>query len=251
MKAMVLAAGLGTRLRPWTLEHPKALVPVEGIPMLYRVIDNLRSQGFDSVVVNVHHFSDQMIDYINSTEFGIRVYISDETDYLLDTGGGILKASSFFGDESALIHNVDILSSASLNMLYESHIENGDDITMLVSNRESSRKLIFNSDMILEGWHNVKTDQYRIIGDHLSNDAFEVAFSGIYVMSPKSVLALREYMKMIGKESFPIMDFFLSGFGGLKIRGVLDDDLHVLDIGQPSSLESASKFIKTYLDAPC
>lgn len=246
MKALVLAAGLGTRLRPWTLEHPKALVEVDGAPMLYRVITNLRNQGFESVVVNVHHFSDQMKNYISSTDFGIEIYISDESDNLLDTGGGILKASEYFSDESVLIHNVDILSSAALDELFDSHVKNSDDVTMLVSDRDSSRKLIFNKDLILEGWHNLKSDQYRMVGGLLSEDSREMAFSGIYVMSPKSIEMLNEFKKMIGKDVFPIMDFFLSGYGNLKIRGVEDTNLHVLDIGSPSTLENASQFIKKY-----
>lgn len=124
MKAMILAAGLGTRLRPWTLQHPKALVPVGGIPMLHRVITSLTAQGFDDITVNIHHFGQQIIDFLNSKEYGTRINISDERGHLLDTGGGIVHASKFLcaDAEPFLVHNVDILSDADLCGLMKAHI---------------------------------------------------------------------------------------------------------------------------------
>ncbi|MDE6382409.1 MAG: NTP transferase domain-containing protein, partial [Muribaculaceae bacterium] len=121
MKAFILAAGLGTRLRPWTLEHPKALVPVGGVPMLERVILRMRDQGFDDITVNVHHFADQIVDFLNARDFGVAVHISDERERLLDTGGAILHASRFLAADPApfLVHNVDILSDAPHASLME------------------------------------------------------------------------------------------------------------------------------------
>lgn len=121
MKAMILCAGLGTRLRPWTLSHPKALVPVGGVPMLERVIDKLRSQGFDYIVVNVHHFPEQIVDFLRQRDLGVKIAVSDESDRLLDTGGAIMKAEELlrFSDGPVLVHNVDILSDADLRGLMQ------------------------------------------------------------------------------------------------------------------------------------
>ena len=125
MKAMILCAGLGTRLRPWTLSHPKALVPVGGVPMLERVIDKLRSQGFDYIVVNVHHFPEQIVDFLRQRDLGVKIAVSDESDRLLDTGGAIMKAEELlrFSDGPVLVHNVDILSDADLRGLMQRHID--------------------------------------------------------------------------------------------------------------------------------
>ncbi len=121
MKAMILAAGLGTRLRPWTLEHPKALVPVGGVPMLERVIVRLKDEGFDEIVVNIHHFGDQIIDFVRSKDFGVKIFISDERGELLDTGGGLVYARELLGEDPVLVHNVDILSNADLKSFMRKH----------------------------------------------------------------------------------------------------------------------------------
>ena len=143
---MILAAGLGTRLKPWTLEHPKALVPVDGIPMLERVILKLKSQGFDEIVVNVHHFAGQITDFLDSKDFGIKISISDERGGLLDTGGGLVHARHLLEGEPFLVHNVDILSNADLSALMHFHESEGNDVTLLTSDRKSSRKLLFDED---------------------------------------------------------------------------------------------------------
>ena len=183
---MILAAGLGTRLRPWTLAHPKALVPVGGVPMLERVIISLRNQGYDEMVVNIHHFGEQIVEFVESKreELGVDIKISDERGCLLDTGGGIVAASDLlFGKDSSpvLIHNVDILSNADLNNLMKHHKEKGNDITLLTSDRESSRKLIFSPDGRLRGWHNLSTDEYRPADFHSVPGDSEMGFSGIYI----------------------------------------------------------------------
>ncbi len=243
MKAMILAAGLGTRLRPWTLSHPKALVPVEGVPMLRRVIESLSAQGFNSLVVNTHHFSDQIIDYLNENSFfSAEISVSDESEELLDTGGGILNAKKLIDNEPVLVHNVDILSTADLKELYNFHVSNGNDISLLVSDRESSRKLIFDENSQLCGWHNLKENIFRNI--RKVDNGKEYAFSGIYILSPKALDALDEYSQRIGKKAFPIMDFFLSRQPDLKIVGYVDNTLKVLDIGKPASLASATEFLK-------
>ena len=238
MKAIILAAGLGTRLKPWTLSHPKALVPVKGVPMLERVILRLKNEGFRDIVINVHHFAGQIIDFISSKDFGVNLTISDESGMLLDTGGGILNAKKFLAKDERpfLVHNVDILSSANLADLYNSH-EKGNLATLLVSPRESSRKLIFDENNFLSAWENLA--EKRIIPNNysLATSDKSLAFSGIYVMST-DVFPL---MKIEGfKEKFPIMDFFLKNISLRKIKGKPDMNLSLIDIGKPETLSRAN-----------
>ena len=244
MKAMILAAGLGTRLKPWTLEHPKALVPVEGVPMLERVIKKLKGEGFDDITVNVHHFSDQIIDFLNEKDFGIKVSISDESEELLDTGGGILHASKYFGNEPVLVHNVDILSNTDLRSLMETHVSESNDITLLTSNRDSSRKLIFDKDGKLCGWHNLNSGEYKPAAYIPKAGDIEEAFSGIYVIGPRAVESMRCYSNERGSEAFPIMDFFLSFPPELKIGRVKVTDPVILDIGKPEALAKAPMLLQ-------
>ena len=164
MKTMILCAGLGTRLKPWTEKHPKALVPVGGVPMLKRVSDRLIEQGFDEITVNIHHFGDQIEEYIKGDSvLSGKVNISDESVMLLDTGGGILNAESLLGadDRPFLVHNVDILSNADLRSLMEQHKSSNRHVTLLVSERKSDRKLVFDAEMKLKGWIHQKTGATR------------------------------------------------------------------------------------------
>lgn len=237
---MILAAGFGTRLKPWTLSHPKALVPVDGVPMLERVVLRLKEQGFDDIIVNIHHFGNQIIEFLENKEFGVKISISDERDALLDTGGAIVKAIPFAGDEPLLVHNVDILSDADLRGLMKEHIESQEGATLLVSDRNSSRKLIFGDDMSLRGWHNTLEHKYLPAGFESSLIDREYAFSGIYVTSPE----LREEMKRLkGSGPFPIMDYFLSEERTVPIKGRLQPDLKLIDIGKPDTLKKASEMI--------
>lgn len=237
MEAFVLAAGLGTRLRPWTLSHPKALVPVGGIPMLERVILNLRGEGFSGVTVNIHHFGEQIVDFLDNHDFGVKINVSDERDELLDTGGGLVRASRFFGESAVLVHNADILSNAHLGQLMERHRESGADVTLLVSRRESSRKLIFDQAMNLRGWHNIKENRFRPERVQLKPDDREYAFSGIYVVGYKA----REEMRLIfGDTPFPVMDYLLSEKRSSTVVGVVDPSLHLIDIGKPETLRQAN-----------
>ena len=135
---MIFAAGIGSRLKPLTDNMPKALIPVNGKPMLEHVILKLKAFGFDQIVINIHHLGEQIIDFLKANNnFGIQIFISDEKDYLLDTGGGLKKAQQFLqGDEPFLIHNADIISDIDLKKLYDSHLENNPLATLLVSQRE-------------------------------------------------------------------------------------------------------------------
>ena len=161
MKAMIFAAGLGTRLKPLTDHMPKALVPVAGKPMLEHVIEKLKATGFDEIVINVHHFAQQIIDFLKANNnFGIKIWISDETEELLDTGGGIKKTAHFF-DEPFLVHNADILSNVDLKALYDYHLTSGNDATLLVSSRKTVRYLLFDDANRLCGWINKETLQTK------------------------------------------------------------------------------------------
>lgn len=250
MKAFILAAGLGTRLKPWTLFHPKALVPVGGVPMLERVILNLKEQGFDYIVVNVHHFASQIIDFLNSRSFGVDIYISDESSRLLDTGGAILHARNLLMADSRpfLIHNVDILSDANLGMLMRYHEISsnlGTLSTLLVSRRDSSRKLIFNQQMELRAWHNLTTGEFKPASFRGRSGSNEFAFSGIHVMSPEMI----KLMENKGFEgSFPIMDFFLDIANDSEnkgaIKGMLSSGINILDIGKPETLEKGNSIFE-------
>lgn len=240
MKAMILCAGLGTRLKPWTLEHPKALVPVAGVPMLKRVSDRLCSMGFDDQTVNVHHFASQIVDYLSENNLKVNhVNISDESECLLDTGGGILHAENFLSSDSEpfLVHNVDILSDADLRSLYDEHKKSQRDVTLLVSDRISDRKLVFDREMKLKGWKNAVTGEVRPGNLEMLDDDVMLSFSGIYIMSPSVFRKMTDH-GFEGK--FPIMDFFLADLDDVNIGGVCQNGLSIIDIGKPETLKSAS-----------
>lgn len=242
MKAFVLAAGLGTRLKPWTLKHPKALAPVGGIPMLERVIVSLREQGFDRILVNVHHFADQIVDFLSGRDFGIDVAVSDESELLLDTGGALLHAAGWLcaDEQPFLIHNVDILSNADLAGLMKAHAESDADATLLVSDRDSSRRLYFDRGMNLVGWRNFKSEELRPAGFRVEPGLRMYAFSGIHAVSPRMLARMRAE-GYNGK--FPIMDYYLAKAGASSpIRGMAAEGLRLIDIGKPASLARAESW---------
>lgn len=240
MKAMIFAAGLGTRLKPLTDHMPKALVPVAGHPMLEHVILKLKAAGVTEAVINVHHFAGQILDFLKANQdFGIKIRISDETGQLLDTGGGIKKAAPFF-DEPFLVHNTDILSNVDLKAMYEYHCTGSNDATLLVSPRKTVRYLLFDTDKRLCGWVNKDTLQTKPEGFVYRPDIQEeYAFGGIHVISP----SLFNYMNdWEGK--FSIMDFYLQTCRTAQLGGYLKEDLQLIDIGKPDTLEKAEEFIK-------
>ena len=239
---MILAAGLGTRLKPLTDHKPKALVEIEGEPVLEILIKNLRKQGFDNIIINVHHFADSVIKFINSKDFGVKIVISDESDELLDTGGGLVKALPLLfekDDEPVLVHNVDILGNAQLKQLIDSHKKNNAFSTLLISERESGRKLIFSQDFELKGWHNLATGEYRPEKPSISNIK-EYAFNGIYVMNKE---AISEMNTLCGKGKFSVMEYFLHPLRKGKTIGVVQKDLELIDIGKPATLAQAPELL--------
>ena len=240
MQAMVFAAGLGTRLKPLTDTMPKALVPVGGVPLLQRVLQKLNDEGATRVVVNVHHMASQIVNFLDVHQhFGMDIKISDETDALLDTGGGLRKAAALFDpDKPILIHNVDILSNICLRDFYDASKDY--DATLLVSSRETSRYLLFDQEMRLVGWTNVKTGEVRSPYPDLDvSQCCRYAFSGIHVFSP------RLFEQMEGwPQKFSIIDFYLNICAQAKVQGYVKDDLKLMDVGKIDTLDQADSFLK-------
>ena len=204
MKALIFAAGLGTRLRPLTDNRPKALVPICGRPLLQILIEKLRDEGFSELVVNVHHFAQMIKDYLHENDnFGIDIRISDETDMLLETGGGVKKAAPLF-------------------------------------THDDSRYLLFNHDNMLVGWTNTTTGEVKSPYPDLNpTECKRYAFSGIHVFSP-SLLPLMEPWK--GK--FSIIDFYLSVCDRVPIYAEYSSTLQLLDVGKLDSIALAERFIE-------
>ena len=230
---MIFAAGLGTRLKPLTDTMPKALVRVGGQPLLWHVVMKLKAAGYERIVINVHHFAQQIVDYIDANHsFGLDIRISDESSQLLETGGGIKKALPFFDPaEPILIHNVDILSNLDLNALPT------DAPLLVVSQRTTKRYLMFDEDMRLRGWTNIETGEVK--GEKADK---LLAFSGIHVFHPSLAPLLDEW-----PERFPIMDFYLKACADHLIRGYEASDLRLLDVGKLDTLDKAEEFVNTQI----
>lgn len=241
MKAMIFAAGFGTRLKPITDIIPKALVPIHGKPLLEHVMEKLISADVTEVIVNVHHLSDKIIDFIREKEnFGIHIEISDERENILDTGGGIKKASHFFSDgKPFLVHNVDILSNVDLTEIYNQHLQEPDRLSTLVVNfRDTKRYLLFDQAKQLHGWVNIQTNQTKPY-EGLDITPFQkFAYAGIQVVSPK-IFQLMESEP----EKFPIIDFYLNHCSDEKIIGFVPENLQILDVGKIDALEKAEEFV--------
>ena len=236
---MIFAAGLGTRLKPLTDTMPKALVRVGDKPLIEHVISKLKSSGVERVVVNVHHFALQVIDYLQENDnFGVDVRISDESAKLLDTGGGLKKAAPLFKpDAPVLIHNVDILSNVDLGWLYEN--SKGSDAVLLVSERKTKRYLLFNDDMRLVGWTNVETGEVKSPYKSLDVNACKMyAFSGIHVFSPRLFPLMDSF-----PDKFGIIDFYLKVCGEAVIKACVKPDLRLLDVGKLDTLAEAERFL--------
>ena len=243
MNVFILAAGLGTRLKPLTDTMPKALVPVDGRPLLQILIEKLKRESRElSVVVNVHHFGTQVIDFLDSNDrFGIRLQVSDERDKLLDTGGGIRKAAEMFGDDSpVLIHNVDILSDLNLSGFYSRHLaDTQSEATLIVGERETSRYLLFDNNNRLVGWTNVTTGEVKTPFRDLDvTRCRKYAFSGIHVMSKSLLDAMRTW-----GDKFSVIDFYLDMCDKSIIKGEVHYDMKFLDVGKLNSLTLAEKMV--------
>ena len=244
MKAMVFAAGLGTRLRPLTDHQPKALVNVGGVPMLERVILRLKGAGFDDITVNVHHFGEQIIDFLQTKRYaGVTIHISDERDLLLDTGGGILKAKPFLeGNEPFLVHNADIMTDIDLGALYRHHLTHRAEATLVVSQRNTSRYLLFDAQQRLQGWTNKQTGEVLPADLDLAAGHYTpLAFSGIHVISPTLYRWMGE-APCSGK--FSIIPFYVAICREARIQGYQPEQMHFFDVGKIETLRQAEEWLE-------
>lgn len=272
MKAMIFAAGLGTRLKPITDNMPKALVEVCGKTLLQRQIEELQAAGFNEIVVNIHHFAQMIRDYLAANDnFGADIYLSDESDELRDTGGGVRHASALLDDgEPFLVHNVDILSDIDLDDLYDHHLSQAisDDTplaTIVVSPRKTARYFLFDREYNLVGWMNENTGEVKTPYRELAKTAvncmkrgegggnkccFDVdkflsvtnlskyAFAGMHVMSPYILSLMQGW-----PERFSIVDFYLQNCDKFNIRAYVKDNLKLVDVGKLSTLHEAELFV--------
>ena len=246
-QAMILAAGLGTRLKPLTDTMPKALVPVGGTPLLDLNIRKLQAQGYDRFVVNIHHFAQQIVDYVKEQDYAPLVRFSDESTQLLETGGGLKKAQDLFVEETPiLIHNVDILDNVNYDWFARQH-QPDEDAVLLVSQRQTKRYLLFDNAMHLMGWKNIETGEVKSPFEYVRRTGLSqhgeplnmFAFSGIHSFSPRLFPLMDRF-----PDRFSIIDFYLSVCHRAHIVGLVKPDLHVLDVGKLDSLEQAENYVK-------
>lgn len=242
MKALVFAAGLGTRLKPLTDTMPKALVPVGGIPMLGRVIVKLRNAGVNFVVVNVHHFPELIISYLKAhNNFGITVKISDESAQLLDTGGGMLAARKWLEDSDFIVHNADILTDFSIKEMVECHKRNDSDVTLLCQKRETNRHFLFDNTGKLCGWQRTDTGE-SIPATLPCKDLIPYAFGGVSIVSPSIFSHLEVYSRH--GNSFSTTPFYASNSALMNFRAYFPSKAYDwVDIGRPDSLVIANKLV--------
>lgn len=245
MKAMIFAAGLGTRLKPLTDTMPKALLPLAGKTLLQWQIERLKAAGITQIVVNIHHLGQQIIDYLQQNDgFGCQVLISDEREALLETGGGLLKASALLGEnEPVLVCNVDILSNVDLGRLIASH-QPEDLATVVVSNRETQRYLLFSGEGALRGWMNKKTGEYRP-AHAATEDLVPMAFSGMQIVSPAFFHELRQTQAEKG-DKFSLIDAYLSIITRQAgtVRAFVPQYYKMMDVGKIDQLDEAEQFAR-------
>ena len=264
MKAMIFAAGLGTRLKPLTDTLPKALVPVCDKPLIEHVAQKILAAGIDEAVVNIHYFADKIEQWVNDRPWIVKeknekcggkmlVEISDERELLLETGGAVLHARRYLeGCGRFLIHNVDILSNCDIKW-FEQQVNDDALASLLVSERKTTRYLLFAPDtMRLVGWMNTDTGDYSVVSpDIVPQECRALAFSGIHILSDQVLALMQEYVEEKGLPvddvkgtRFPIMSFYMWAAAKKPIYGVVADDLQFIDVGKLDALKPAEEFIK-------
>ncbi len=232
MNAMIFAAGLGTRLSPLTNNCPKAMVELDGKPLLEHTINKLKQNGVERIVVNVHHFADKIIYFLENNDFGIDIVISDEKDLLLDTGGGLKKAENLFiPNEPILIHNVDILSDFDISYLINSHIDTNALATLLVRS-EIGNRFFLSYENMLTGWRNTSTLEKKIVNDRFYISK-SVGFTGIHIVSYNLLSKITE------KGVFSIIDVYLRLAKDNLIQTYTDDTSFWMDLGTVEQLDKA------------
>lgn len=233
---MIFAAGLGTRLRPLTDTCPKCLIDICGSPAIEYAAGNLLNAGVDAIVVNVHHHAQMVKDYIASADFPVPVFVSDESEMLLDTGGGLVKAAPMLADaDNILIHNADVITDVNMAKMLAQHIERRADVTLLTRESVSSRALMWDSEDRLGGWMNVSTGEKRPV-DILESELTPKGFCGLHIISNRTLERLVEYAH---EPKFSITPFYADNCRELKILSYPLNDRMWHDIGRPEQLEAA------------
>jgi len=237
MKAMIFAAGLGTRLGDITRQIPKALVEINGKTALQIAVEKLTTEGFNDIIVNVHHHPDAMLSEIDRLrKEGFVITVSDETDELLDTGGGLFKARGFFDEEPFLVYNVDIFTDLNLDKLYRHHLASSAIATLAVRHRQGNRMLIIDKNGRVRGWHNNSTKE-EILTLESRKGLEEIAFTGIHVVSPKIFSLMEDGI-------YSMTSLYLMIAGKQFINSFLYDEGYWFDCGTPSNLEKIRKHLK-------
>ena len=245
--AMILAAGLGTRLGALTQDKPKAMVTLNGKPLLQHCIENLIANGFHHIVINVHHFGEQIMDFVESHHFDAEIEISDERDLLMDTGGGIIKATPLFKDSKAvLVHNVDIISNVNFYELSQQFLESRDDAWLLTQDRETNRKLLFDTENQLVGWMNKAEEQFKWVNEKKSGVSTgsttlnynEMAFSGLHFFR-NDLFAEFEVKRS------SVIDLYLNLAKTNRIISKPIQPDYWFDLGKPEQIEAAENYLNT------
>ncbi|NOU46045.1 MAG: nucleotidyltransferase family protein [Bacteroidales bacterium] len=238
--AMILAAGLGSRLKELTVTTPKALIEINGVPLLKIIINKLKNNGFNHIVINVHHHAEQIKAYLkDNSYFETNIEISDEKEQLLDTGGAILKALPLFADSDAvLVHNVDIVSDVDLTKFYQSFLQSKMDARLMCRNRESNRKFLISSSNRLIGWKNFQTGEIKMT-DSTDEDYEAFSFSGIHIFRP-------QLFSGIALKKCSIIDIYLQLARSKRIDCKIIDDGYWFDLGKKEDFEKISLLLKQH-----
>ena len=237
MKAMIFAAGLGTRLKPLTDTMPKALVPLAGKPLLQWQVERLRDAGITDIIVNVHHFPDQIIDAIRVNKaWGCNISVSDERNCLLDTGGGLKKALTPYAlhHTPILACNVDILSNIDLRALIAEYDRIGIS-QLVVSDRKTQRYLCFDSNDRLCGWTNIATGELK------GTDGKHLAFSGLQILSPEALALLAQ----MPQDKFSLIDFYLTNMNKVPLHAYVPSEYKMMDVGKIDQIAEAEAFAES------
>ena len=251
--AMILAAGLGTRLKALTQDKPKALVELNGKPLLQHCIENLVANGFYHIVINVHHFGEQIIDFINQHQFDAVIQISDERNLLMDTGGGIVKATPLFKDSKAvLVHNVDIISNVNLGEMSQQFLDSKDDAWLLTQDRETNRKLLFDDENQLVGWMNKSEEKFKWVHNESALRCFvfaqqpraqgpqpyykETAFSGLHIFRSDLFAEFEDKPQSV-------IDLYLNLARTNRIVSKPIQPDYWFDLGKPEQLQAAENYL--------
>lgn len=238
-KAMLFAAGLGTRLHPLTKDRPKALVELAGKPLLERAILQLKKSGIHELVINVHHFAEMIENFLKEkNNFGLRIYLSDEREQLLETGGGLLKAKHWFENDPFLAMNTDVVSDIDLKTLISAHFTNKAIATLAIRQRKTSRYLLFDENLQLLGWENTKTGVRKM--SRPVKEYTPYGFSGIQIIHPKLFDYMPEQL-----DKFSIIDTYLTAAKSEVVKGFCHDEDVWFDVGKPAQLQAAALEVET------